>query len=372
MLPGFILWIFLAACSGSPAKISLRENKTTVSLKPQSISGKAGSPERFVNASGFYQYDREKHTLIFYSETGAENGRSVLQFPDSLNPKSENAFTWCLNRDSVFALIAESKMVFQFGSNGELKNFFPVTANLSDGTSDYVLFASPQSPFAFDGKNLFVTATRMDMIVRTTETRKKYFSTPPDICIPLDKSTAQNNCGYWPGSYRDGESFRDFYPQRCVNKNKQLVFGFESSDSLYVMQNGNLIASHLCKSKYMTERHSFPDDSLGYFSFLDRFLINEPRYKYLVYDTYRNYYYRVVHHALDYETKDGMTVNSYLDKPWSIMILDENFELLDEILMDQDRFVPGIYPAENGIFLRQRPAKGSTGPIAFTLFSFES
>lgn len=147
--------------------------------------------------------------------------------------------------------------------------------------------------------------------------------------------------------------------------------GFAASDSLFVMENGRVISSYSCKSRYMTQRHPYPDDSLGHFSYLEQYDVVEPRYRFLIYDPYRKYYYRIVHHTLPYEQPGGMTVNDYLDKPWSLMILNENFEILDEVIFDPKKFKPRVFPAKDGLLILNREENSSNLPVKFTLFRIQ-
>ncbi len=309
-------------------------------------------------------FDKVRQTVCFFDDSGKIMGEVALRVPDSL--RTSRLAVYPAGRDSILVIRQESRDLWLFDGKGALVRSLSATGKLTDGSSDYVLIGMPQSPVLSDGKTIYAACTRMDVVVRTPEARKTYFTTPPDIAFTGD---AQSNTGVWPAEYRSGENFRDYYPQRCINGKGQLVYGFAASDSLFVMENGKIVSQHFCKSRHMTERHAFPDDSTGHFEYLDRYLVNEPRYRYLVYDPYRNLYYRVVHHAIAYEKEGGMMKNDYLDKPWSLMILDENFSVLSETNFDPAQFLPGVYAVKDGILLVQRKTKNNVLPVKLTLYT---
>lgn len=326
---------------------------------------------RFGTALTFYE--KKSHVQFFYDAGGKELFRIVLNLPDSLTQNHIQISSLAINEDSILVCpMSKGKTIYLFDGKGALIRTFTSTVPLQDGISDYVLLAMPQSPILFDGQQILSVCTRLDVVLRSTDARVKYFSTPPYVLQNLKSGIAASNCGYWPEEYRNGISYRDFYPQHCLNSKKQIVFGFTASDSLYIMENGKLVSSHICKSKYMTERHPYPDDSIGHFAYLNRFEINEPRYISLIYDPFRNCYYRIVHHALEYESKDGMTVNSLLDKPWSVMILDEDFNVKGETIMDAKRFLPAVFPMKDGIYILQRKELNGIPPVRFSIFEFNS
>lgn len=371
----FLLLVFSNACSDKRASVPdesplVRELHPDIAFSSYASLAVCSGPG---NKTFLTLYDKKNRAQLFFDEEGKEQFRVLLSFPDSLVSPDAQFSTLAISPDSILACpMSAGKSLFLFNGKGELQKTISSAVPLRDGINDYVLQALPQSPMLFDGNTILAVCTRLDVVLRSPEARKKYFSTPPYILLATGTNGKSLNAGYWPEDYREGASFRDFYPQHCVNGRKQIVFGFAASDSLFVMENGKITASYLCKSKYMTERHPYPDDSIGHFSFLNRYEINEPRYLSLVYDPFRNCYYRLVHHAMRFENENGMTVNSFLDKPWSLMVLDENFRIIGEKQMDAERFLPAVFPVSDGLLVLQRKGMNGVPPVRFTLFRFQS
>lgn len=369
----FLLLVFSNACSDERASVPdespvICEIHPDIAFSSYSNLAVCSGPG---NKTFLTLYDKKNRVQLFFDDEGKEAYRVQLSFPDSLMSTDAQFSTLAISPDSILACpMSAGKSVFLFNGKAQLLKTISSAVPLRDGMNDYVLVALPQSPLLFDGDKILAVCTRLDVVIRSPEARKKYFSTPPYILLAA-KNGESLNAGYWPEEYRAGTSFRDFYPQHCVNGRKQIVFGFAASDSLFVMANGKITASYSCKSKYMSERHPFPDDSIGHFSFLNRYEVNEPRYLSLVYDPFRHCYYRLVHHAMKFENENGMTTHTFLDKPWSFMILDENFNLIGEKLMDAQRFLPCIFPVKDGLLVLQRKGMNGVPPVRLTLFRFK-
>lgn len=370
----FILIYLAIGCkSNSSQTVILEEAKDMITLLPDSSLGKFSSLSSFSTRDGrglIALYDIKKHSELFFDTKGRERSRVVLNVPDSLSDYGD-PFIKPLSPDSILALWPGMRSVYLFNKEGKIIKQFDATTALNDKQKNYSLVAMNISPISFDGKNMYITCTRLDVVVRTNEARKIYFSTPPDIRINLLNPGQQKNTGIWPAEYKSGVSFRDFYPQRCINDDGEIIYAFSASDSIYVLKDDKVISRHFCKSRFMTERHSYPDDSVGHFSYLERYDITEPRYISLIYDPYRKYYYRIAVHAIEYEKPGGMTVNGTFDKSWSLMIMDRNFTILNEIIFDHKRFLPLVFPVGDGLLIKERQEKSTVPPVTFSLFKFK-
>ena len=60
--------------------------------------------------------------------------------------------------------------------------------------------------------------------------------------------------------------------------------------------------------------------------------LESPLYEAIYYNPYTKYYYRIFHPAIDKYNSNGLLNTSY-DKPCVLMILDQNFSLVDEVIL---------------------------------------
>jgi hypothetical protein len=319
---------------------------------------------------GFAIYDKEHGEELFFDEDGKLLRRVRLVLPDSLVARRADLWVTPQKNFSALFLLPETRLLLQCDSSGKIIRQWNVNVPLADGSSDYALVQVSQSPPVSDGKFIYATCARLDVVVNNVPSRQIYFRTPPDMQIPIDEGAAVN-CGAWPAEYKTGDNYRDYYPQRCINSKGQVVCAFEACDSIFVLEKGRLVSTHAAMSRYITPRSAFPDDSTGHFDYLERFDIEQPRYHQLSYDPFRHLYYRVVHHACIYANENGITVNEYFDKPWSVMVLDEAFNVLSEIRFDPKLYLPQVFPVRSGVLIRKREKANNKPPIRFTLFSIE-
>jgi len=80
--------------------------------------------------------------------------------------------------------------------------------------------------------------------------------------------------------------------------------------------------------------------------------IESPCYESLFYNPQTNYYYRIFHPSMNKQNENG-ELNTQYDKQSVLMILNDKFELLDEVLLiPQDRMtIVKLYPTNNGVLI---------------------
>jgi len=81
-------------------------------------------------------------------------------------------------------------------------------------------------------------------------------------------------------------------------------------------------------------------------------------YNNIKYDRFRNLYYRIVRHNQPFSNPDG-TSNEYFDAPWSIIVLDKNLNVIDEISFKAREYILGrVVITKEGLLLTKRIQKG--------------
>jgi hypothetical protein len=120
-------------------------------------------------------------------------------------------------------------------------------------------------------------------------------------------------------------------------------------------------------SEYWKQPKPFPSDSIRNYYFLKKYLREETRYDRIVFDKYRNLYYRLVSVSSKFINDDG-TLNSMND--WSCMVLDSNFKIIDEIFFSvEDYFSYYFYPVPEGILIGDsKRASAEKSKFCLTLF----
>jgi hypothetical protein len=69
-------------------------------------------------------------------------------------------------------------------------------------------------------------------------------------------------------------------------------------------------------------------------------------------------YYRIAKHSQPISNSDG-TSNNFFDASWSIIVLDDNLKVIDEILFSPKEYVMGrVFIIKGGLLLTKRIQKG--------------
>ncbi len=161
----------------------------------------------------------------------------------------------------------------------------------------------------------------------------------------------------FPSDYHSDSIFCPFSWVRYIGDTAgKLIISFHMNDSLWVI-NGEKLTKYPAKSKYidasirLRKKHTHEeavkfDNEVGY-------------YFNIIYDKYRNLYYRVVFHNQKERNEDGTTNNRFNDRPWSIIVLDKNFNYIDEIIFSAKKYLSGRFlPTSRGILMTKRIDNG--------------
>src|SRR5690606_30142048 len=98
-------------------------------------------------------------------------------------------------------------------------------------------------------------------------------------------------------------------------------------------------------------------------------------YSTLLYDTYRNCYYRVVVHPQRFNNSDG-SVNFSDNRPWSLQLFDSNLKLIGEQrLSDNQCYYNDIVITKEGLLIsnnNEQNPKYRESAISFTLYKLNN
>lgn len=139
----------------------------------------------------------------------------------------------------------------------------------------------------------------------------------------------------------------------CYN-GKSFVYSPETNDSIYELSKDfKMIRSYCAKSRYINEIVVDPVSSNMDVEKLLKRICELPAYGNMLYDKYRNVYYRFVFPKVELEQE-----NSYLDiyhngrKQFAIMVLDENMNVLGETLFPEYTYNANLlFINKDGLYL---------------------
>jgi hypothetical protein len=131
-----------------------------------------------------------------------------------------------------------------------------------------------------------------------------------------------------------------------VNSSGQLVSSFSADHHVQVFQpEDDGFVNHLVKSRFFDTIEPMENPTLD--NDWD-YTFTTPTYRAIIHDPYRKVYYRVAMHGLEERLEDS----NYFDQEFSIIILDEAFNLLGEEIFPGKRYKPNqFFLTEEGLFL---------------------
>ena len=133
----------------------------------------------------------------------------------------------------------------------------------------------------------------------------------------------------------------------------QFVYSFSYEEDIYIASiDHKTITRKPIKSKYIDKM--IPVDDLGHVTFKD--LCDHAEYGNLLYDPYRNVYYRITFPQTDVpnnlKDRDYMDLLDYGKKSFSVIILDKDFHIIGETLFPDCTYNPKMaFVREDGLYI---------------------
>jgi hypothetical protein len=246
-----------------------------------------------------------------------------------INIPHKNMFKnfYAISLDSILVMEYNAiSIIYLTNTKGELINKFFLGENRGSWVS------SEQEPMWYDNKLILSGYTLDD--------KSKIPGSFP-ICYVYDTQTNQ----YTPDKVIDYPGFYYRYNWGWGNyrevfshvQNNTILYSFPASHNVYRYDLKNKKVTEFCAgSSLIKEIHPFADNKADYepSAKIDytKYFWENPSYFKMIYDPYRNMYYRIV--GLPYEKYDVKDIKTYRKKI-SIVIFDENLKFLGETLLDE-------------------------------------
>ncbi len=320
-----LLFIFVGciiiACSQQPQAVLEKTNKT-IELKRASGLAEYRSVQ-YIPTDSFdllAGLPPNSGTLFIHNMSNGNIIKKVNLFRSALQ-----AF-YVQNLDSIFCIPKYDFSLFLKQGTQKTKAYFNPTIDVIGygarflGWGNFFEFLIlPMTPIIKQEDAFYIPRT-VDM-----EHNLKWATPLAKLKVEQDTFSLKPCLAYYPPKYWKEDSTYHPYSlciSYAINDKKQIVSSIMFSDQLYVYNDDSLLFSKPCRSKYVTE----PLEAIPMKDIRNKALIGKREkkafYLGIIYDTYRQVYYRIVKH------KDhGKT---YKDYHFSIMILDKDFNLLGE------------------------------------------
>lgn len=346
-------------------------------------AGKAHADYMQFYSDGTHDYiailTNRDYTLRLYTYPGDQLYRSVKLIlldnneqdgePDSagfihIKPRISG---FCIrSMDSIFFLTEHSNSLYMVDSNGVLKRKWEIGDYEQTG---YDVAAFKNDPFLVAGNDVFFTKTSfLDYRVYPYKTHVLSYNIKGD--------SVGHDFADFPSNYKQDKWWHivGYSFGKTINKNKEIVISYPTNDSLFVYQDGRLRKRVPGKSPSLGSGDFPPFDNAyrGNTEYTIKYANTLGSYSTIVYDPYRDCYYRLVLHAQSFTNKDGST-NFYEDRPWSLQIFDADLRLIGEQDFPPRRYAFGdLLVVKDGLLIGNlHPDKTAKQSLSFTLFTLK-
>ena len=132
---------------------------------------------------------------------------------------------------------------------------------------------------------------------------------------------------------------------------EEVAVSFDSSDSIYVSPDFKHVRAYNAKSRYFPNIHPEPYDATVDLVVRLRKEAQEPNYHHLLYDKYRNVFYRFACMPYEYPA-DRSPMEEDLGREFSIIILNDRYEIIGETKFPGSTYAYRLwFIGRNGLYL---------------------
>lgn len=131
------------------------------------------------------------------------------------------------------------------------------------------------------------------------------------------------------------------------------IYHFAKRDNILVSRDNRSMEVYEVKSRYANAIKPSLNSPSGILE-LERETISQAMYWHLIYDPYRELYYRFVFFPCEFNEKDDVMKLTHTRQEFSIIILNKNFEVIGESKFPKNRYMPKmVFVGEKGLYISE-------------------
>jgi len=177
--------------------------------------------------------------------------------------------------------------------------------------------------------------------------------------------TCKTICNFPEEYISTGDNYSNAFPSACFGSNNNICVSFGADNNLYLYDDTNLLLKKMVKSRFINRFEPYPDEKQFDMLFLKNYKIEEPRYLYIIFDPWKNLYYRIVKHRMIPKRK-----KNNIEYYWSVIILDQGLNVIGEKKFSYE-FNPIVFlPTPFGVLMARNNNPKSKQTV-FTLMKIQ-
>ena len=289
----------------------------------------------------------DRRELIIYALPSGEIEKRI-QF-DSHGPNGIGGYRGVLvhNFDSIFLISSTFySSLFLTDTTGKVKRKYTLDPVGTRGIPPALMpLSSHISQQNVLHKGHITLGTYMFYSVDNSDLHKEIISI--DIDLNEGRIIDSSNYPKFDDQYR-----APLYGYSRAYNGKQFIYSFRRLDDLFVQNNDGSYSRYYCKSRYRTKSLDWVNNPLDPIIQQQKANIINPSYTSVLYDKYRKYTYRIFLPGYDIDETENIQKHfEYLDL-FSIIVLDENFNVITETLMPEKTYDPTMkFVSKEGLYL---------------------
>lgn len=319
----------------SPLKLAVHENVKLNNVNYLKISDK-----------------KNKNILLYNLITKKYDTIYVSRFWQNIAHADEISSAIILDSNRIF-IGNRGNELLRINKNGKIINKWKYISTNRYGDEFILAFFRNNIKMINDSMFYFVQFLALDGSSSYLNLKKKH-SIDNVLYATLDSNGNIKVIKSFGSFYRNAEKhYSHLFHSPQIEYNKKdslLIMYFNKHDTIYIYKNNSLIKKADVSSKFKTEykKYEFEKEKDDYL-FFEKYFVEEPLISQVLWDEYRNLYFAVYKHRQNYKEKDGR-VNELMDADISIIILNNKFEKINEIVLKNDyKFKRNILVLKEGL-----------------------
>lgn len=345
--------LFLSASCERKAERNLISGK--VSIEEKSISLALGPQSTYQSNCMMFSDAFEKPTLAIlnskanrleFYDIEAELIYDSIQFQYSGPNATGRIYGFeILNRDSILVL-SQKRLLYLVNRNGGIVSQYDYL-NVDAGIGILYRFSATNQPLIRSGQGIIGYKGTVGDWSAMTQQKLNAF----DIEMYIDLKTGETELVEmkYPRDYLNGGP--KILETSRVFDGRRFVYSFSMDPHLYVTEDFESIRKVSARSKFEVPFESLPPniDVLSY----QRYQLNNFFYRSIIYDQYRQLFYRICDHPIDNVDLDESLLLQ--NRPsQSIIVLDKNLEIVKEIELPRNKYkADNNFVSPEGLFISE-------------------
>jgi hypothetical protein len=191
------------------------------------------------------------------------------------------------------------------------------------------------------------------------------------IIIDLKTKNIEKFGRYSNNTILENTSFTNPYDYFDI-KGSKIVFSSEEDHFLYTYDiETREYNKFFAKSKFIDSIYPIPSSKAFDYVYAKKYSLEEPRYQMIKICPYTNLTYRVVKHENIQPENTGLYKEDYVNPVYSVIVLDEKFNIIDEYFFNEENYHNTIVPVLNGVVIPNiKHTNSNAGIICLDLYIF--